>query len=128
MATALTPYEVEAIMAQYSRLVDYAPNGSLRNRLQYEEDRIVLFQSEAWTTNFTERERAEVVQRFLTMVAHHDVAESLHNWSPAHAGYTVRIYRNSGSSYLEDKAQKINRWAETYFDARSHAVYVSATK
>lgn len=129
MATDLTAYEVTAIMDQYERLVDFDPeSGAMRNRLLYTEDRVIVFTSEAWTTNFTERERAEVVQRFLTMVAYHQISEDNHEWSPAHAGYTVRCFRDSSSTYLQDKASKINAWALKYFDARSHIVYVSATK
>lgn len=129
MATDLTAYEVTAILDQYDRLVDIDPeSGRMRNRLLYTEDRVTVFTSEAWTTNFTERERAEVVQRFLTMVAHHQVSESLHEWSPAHVGYTVRTYRAMKSPYLNAKAEQIDRWARKTLGERALPVYTNATK
>lgn len=125
----LTEYEVLAIMDQYPRLVDIDPeSGHIRNRLQYEEDRFVVFTSRAWLTCQTQEERREIVHEFLRMVAYHEVAESLTEWSPAHVGYTVRNYLGSKSTYLNSKGRQIDRWARKTFNYGQLAIYEAATK
>ncbi len=114
--TVLTEYEVLSIMEQYPRTVSMdAETGAMANTLRYEEARVVLFTSRRWLTNQTAEEREQIVHEFLTMVAHHEISERLHEWSPAHVGYTVKTYRSLNSPYLTEKAEKIHAWAVKHF-------------
>lgn len=127
-ASTLTEYEVLAIMDTYPRRVGIdETTGHISNRLQYEEDRVLVFESRQWLTCQTADERREIVHEFLRMVAHHQVAESHTAWSPAHVGYTVRTYRALKSPYMNSKAEQLDRWARSRgFSGSALEIYEAA--
>jgi hypothetical protein len=96
-------------------------------RITFLENRFVVFTSEGWEFGRTSQKRiVEIVNRFVTMMAWHEICEARNQWSPAHVGYTVRWKREMGTGAQVESADKLEAYAKTVFDEAQMTVYRSA--